>query len=42
MLHIQSVVKQMKGSNVILAPNLFLKFLIKCFSENAEAVESIK
>lgn len=39
----QSVVKQMKGSNlIILGPKLFLKLLIKCFSENAETVELVK
>lgn len=39
----QSVVKQMKGSKlIILRPLLFLKLLIKCFSVNAEVVELIK
>lgn len=40
---IQCVVKQMKGSNfLILSARLFLKLVIKCCSENAEAVELIK
>lgn len=40
---IQCVVKQMKGSNfLILGAKLFLKLVIKCCSENAEAVELIK